>query len=58
MSLILTRRAGESFESGEATVYIDHISEGRVKVRVDAPPHIRIRRDELDRKDADTTADG
>lgn len=52
MRLVLSRKQGESIVIGPpenpiATVYIQCIEKGRVKLAIDAPKEVRILREEL-----------
>ena len=50
--LVFTRKNGQSFRIGEATVYVNSEGVNRVRVVIDAPREIEIRRSELgERKD-------
>lgn len=48
MGLTITRRVGESFRVGDATVTVRSVGLKVVKVTVDAPPQVRIVRSELE----------
>ena len=45
--LAITRKPGEGFLVGEAMVRVVEVSHGRVKLRVDAPGHVPISREEM-----------
>ena len=47
MALCLTRRVGEILVIGECEVEILQASEGRARLRMSAPQHVRIYRKEL-----------
>jgi carbon storage regulator CsrA len=48
MSLIITRRIGEGFTIGDTiTVRIVGIAGAQAKIAIDAPPEVRILREEL-----------
>lgn len=45
--LVLTRKDGQSIEiANSITITVLEIQHGRVKIGIDAPPHIRIVRDD------------
>ena len=45
--LVLTRKAGQKIQIGEAIVEILTTGRNRVKLSVDAPPHVKIMREEI-----------
>ena len=45
--LAITRKAGEGILVGEAMVRVVEVGHGRVKLRVDAPAHVPISREEM-----------
>lgn len=48
MALALTRKAGERIVLGDRiTISVDWIRGNRVRLSIDAPPEIRVMRDEL-----------
>jgi carbon storage regulator len=54
--LVLTRRAGEQLViDGDITITVVEVAPGRVKIGVQAPPHVRIDRKEIhERKQNET----
>ena len=46
--LFLTRKKGEEIQIGEATILIENIGIKYVKIGIDAPKDINIRRKELE----------
>jgi carbon storage regulator CsrA len=51
MGLTLSRKQGESFEIGNATVRVNKIKGGTVSISIEAPKEVLIRRTELKGKD-------
>ena len=52
--LVLSRKKGQSIEIGDGiTVTITQIKGNQVRVGIDAPPEVRIHRDELVAKEKD-----
>jgi carbon storage regulator len=55
--LILTRRVGEAVKIGDdVTITVLRIKGNQVRIGVDAPKTLSVRRDELDQRDADAAA--
>jgi carbon storage regulator CsrA len=49
--LVLTRRPGESIViAGDITITVVQVGPGRVKIGIDAPPHVRVDRQEIHEK--------
>ena len=44
--LVLTLHVGHSLQIGRATVILDRIDYGKVRLAIDAPPEVRILRDD------------
>lgn len=52
MSLVITRKHGESFRIGDnVVVTIEHTTNARAKVVIDAPREVRIIRTELEHRE-------
>jgi carbon storage regulator CsrA len=46
ISLVITRKSGQSFNVGDATITLQ-IENGQIKVIIDAPKEVRVARAEL-----------
>jgi carbon storage regulator CsrA len=42
MGMVITRRPGEAVRVGDALVTVVRLKNGKVKLSVDAPPHVPI----------------
>jgi len=51
MMLVLSRKAGQSIDVGDARITINRVHGGSVQVGIDAPKSIRILRTELETND-------
>lgn len=49
--LVLTRKSGEEVMIGDVRVRVVRVEGNRVRVAIEAPKEVQIRRAELDRKD-------
>lgn len=46
--LVITRGRGKSVQIGEAMVTVEEVRGGQAKLLIEAPPHIHVRRAELE----------
>lgn len=44
--LVITRYPGQTFTVGEATILIESIRGDKVRIGIEAPRHIQVRRDD------------
>ena len=56
--LIITRQATQTIHAGEVTILIQKIKGSRVKVGIDAPPHIKVLRGEITDGGTEASTDG